>query len=147
MSAAPQTPRPDTAPRCQVSVIIKAFNEEKNICAAIETSLAAVAEIGGEVILADSHSTDRTAELASEYPIRVVQLLHPRERCCGVGPQLGYQHARGEYLYILDGDMKMLPGFLPEALSFLAQHPEVAGVGGRLVERTNESMEYRERGL
>ena len=147
MSAAPQTPRSDTAPRCRVSVIIKAFNEEKNICAAIETSLAAVAEIGGEVILADSHSTDRTAELASEYPIRVVQLLHPRERCCGVGPQLGYQHARGEYLYILDGDMKMLPGFLPEALSFLAQHPEAAGVGGRLVELNNESMEYRERGL
>ncbi|HMA09708.1 MAG TPA: glycosyltransferase, partial [Ramlibacter sp.] len=108
-----QAPRRDDAPRCGVSVIIKAFNEEKNICAAIESSLAAVAEIGGEVILADSHSTDHTVELASGYPIRVVQLLHPRERCCGVGPQLGYQHARGEYLYILDGDMKMLPGFLP----------------------------------
>ena len=147
MSAVQQNPGPDGAPRCRISVIIKAFNEEKNICAAIESSLAAVAEMGGEVILADSHSTDHTVELASEYPIRVVQLLHPRERCCGVGPHLGYQHARGEYLYILDGDMKMLPDFLPAALSFLAQHPEAAGVGGRLVELNNESMEYRERGL
>jgi glycosyltransferase involved in cell wall biosynthesis len=132
---------------CRVSVIIKALNEEKNICAAIESSLAAVREVGGEVILADSYSTDRTVELASRYPIRVVQLLHPHERCCGAGPQLGYQHASGDYLYLLDGDMQMVPGFLPKALAFLAQHPEAAGVSGRMVELNTESIEYRERGL
>ena len=147
MSATPQTDQRQPAARCRVSVVIKALNEEKNICAAIESSLAAVAEVGGEVILADSHSTDRTVELASAYPIRVVQLLHREERCCGAGPQLGYQHALGEYVYILDGDMKMVPGFLQQALFFLAQHPEVAGVGGRVVELNTEHMEYRERAL
>ena len=74
---------------CTVSIVIKALNEEKNICAAIESALAAVADVGGEVILADSCSTDRTVELASRYPIRVVQLANPSERCCGIGPQLG----------------------------------------------------------
>ena len=133
--------------RCRVSVVIKALNEEANICAVIESCLAAVAEVGGEVILADSHSTDRTVELASRYPIRIVQLANPDERCCGVGPQLGYQHSFGEYVYIIDGDMRMVRGFLPQALMFLAQHPEVAGIGGRVVELNNESMEYRERGL
>lgn len=132
---------------CRVSIVIKALNEERNICAAIETSLAAVARVGGEVVLADSHSTDRTVELASQYPIRVVQLSNPTERCCGIGPQLGFQHARGEYIYILDGDMRMVDGFLEQALSFLAQHPEVGGVGGRLVELNTQSLEYRERGL
>lgn len=135
------------AARCNVSVIIKAYNEEKNICAAIESSLAAVAEVGGEVILADSLSTDCTVELASQYPVRVVQLVNAHERCCGVGPQLGYQHSRGEYVYLLDGDMQMVPGFLEDALSFLAQHPEAGGVGGRVVELNTESLEYRERGL
>ncbi|HWI82328.1 glycosyltransferase family 2 protein [Ramlibacter sp.] len=144
MSAHPNSPRSD---RCPVSIIIKAFNEEKNICAAIESSLAAVAEVGGEVILADSNSTDRTVELASRYPIRIVQLVHAHERCCGAGPQLGYQHSRGEYVYILDGDMQMVRGFLPQALVFLAQHPEAGGVGGRLVELNEESLEYRERAL
>ncbi|HSI54013.1 MAG: glycosyltransferase family 2 protein [Ramlibacter sp.] len=132
---------------CRVSVVIKALNEEANICAAIESALDAVADVGGEVILADSHSTDRTVELAARYPIRIVQLAHAQDRCCGVGPQLGYQHSGGEYIYILDGDMKMLRGFLPQALVFLAQHPEVAGVAGRLIELNNESLEYRERGL
>lgn len=135
------------SPPCRVSVVIKALNEEDNICAAIESCLQAVAEVGGEVILADSHSTDRTVELASRYPIRIVQLANAAERCCGVGPQLGYQHSCGEYIYIMDGDMRMLRGFLPQALMFLAQHPEVAGVAGRVVELNNDSLEYRERGL
>lgn len=134
-------------PRCAVSIVIKALNEERNICAAIETSLAAVARVGGEVVLADSHSSDRTVELASHYPIRVVQLRNPQERCCGIGPQLGFQHARGEYIFILDGDMRMVDGFLERALAFLAQHPEVGGVGGKLVELNTHSLEYRERGL
>ncbi|MGZ5269766.1 MAG: glycosyltransferase, partial [Ramlibacter sp.] len=56
-----------------------------------------------------------------------------------------YQHSQGEYVYIMDGDMKMVPGFLEQALTFLAQHPEIAGVGGRVVELNNESLEYRER--
>jgi glycosyltransferase involved in cell wall biosynthesis len=147
MNAIPDPFPADCGDRCKVSVIIKALNEEKNICAAIESSLAAVREVGGEVILADSHSSDRTVELASRYPIRVVQLLDPKERSCGAGPQLGYQHACGDYLYLLDGDMQMVPGFLSKALAFLAQHPEAAGVGGRLVELNTESLEYRERGL
>lgn len=138
---------PEPGHACRVSVIIKAFNEERNIRAAIESSLAAVAEVGGEVILADSRSTDRTVEFAARYPIRIVQLLHAGQRCCGAGPQLGYQQARGEYVYILDGDMRLAAGFLPQALRFLVQHPQVAGVGGRLVELNQESLEYRERAL
>ena len=137
----------DPEEHCTVSIVIKALNEEKNICAAIESCLVALEEVGGEVVLADSCLTDRTVELASRYPVRVVQLAHPEERCCGIGPQLGWQHARGEYVYILDGDMCMVTGFLEEALTFLAQHPEVGGVGGRLVELNTESLEYRERAL
>lgn len=135
------------AAACRVTIVIKAYNEEANIRAAIESSLAALAEVGGEVVLADSYSTDRTVELASAYPIRIVQLAHARERCCGAGPQLGYQHSRGEYVYLMDGDMRMLPDFLAPALAFLARHPEAAGVGGRLVELNQVSLEYRERAL
>lgn len=131
---------------CRVSIIIKALNEEPNIGAAIESCLAALADVGGEVILADSASTDGTVQVASRYPVRIVQLASAADRSCGAGPQLGWQHSHGEYVYIMDGDMKMVPGFLEHALSFLAQHPEIAGVAGRVVELNTESLEYRERG-
>jgi GT2 family glycosyltransferase len=130
---------------CRVSVVIKALNEEHNVAAAIESALRAIEHVGGEVVLADSASTDATVKVASRYPVRVVQLARPADRCCGAGPQLGYQHSRGEYVYIMDGDMQMVPGFLEQALTFLAQHPEIAGVAGRVVELNNESLEYRER--
>ena len=135
---------------CRVSIIIKALNEENRIVAAVESALAAVRTVGGEVVLADSCSSDNTVTLASSYPIRIVQLACAEQRCCGVGPQLGYQHCAGEYVYILDGDMEILPGFLQEALAFMEAHPDVAGVGGRVVETNTTSLEYIgrvERGL
>ena len=131
---------------CRVSVVIKALNEEQRIRATIESALRAVSAVGGEVILADSCSTDRTVELACTYPIRIVQLANPSERCCGVGPQLGYQHSHGDFIYILDGDMQMQEGFLEKALAFLEAHEDVAGVGGRVVEQNTESLEYMARG-
>ena len=143
-------PRERAEATCRVSIIIKALNEEKRVAAAVKSALAAVETVGGEVVLADSCSTDRTIALASGFPIRIVQLAHADERCCGVGPQLGFQHSMGEFIYILDGDMEMLPGFLSEAVAFMQAHPEVAGVGGRIVEMNTSSLEYLarvERGL
>lgn len=133
--------------KCRVSVIIKAYNEERRIEQALRSSLAAVAEVGGEVILADGHSTDRTVEIASALPVRIVRLLDGRERSCGIGPQLGFQHSSGDYVYVMDADMQLRPGFLREALAFLEAHPQVAGVGGRIVEMNLHALEYRERAL
>lgn len=142
----PAQPALPAVQACRVSVIIKALNEEARIESTVESALRAVATVGGEVILADSCSSDRTVELATAYPIRIVQLVNPEERCCGAGPQLGYQHSRGDFVYILDGDMQMREGFLEQALAFLDAHADVAGVGGRVVEQNTESLEYMARG-
>lgn len=134
---------------CAVSVVIKTLNEERNIAGAIESALAALAVLdnpGGEVIVADSASSDRSIEIATGYPITVVQLANPHERCCGIGPQLGYQFASGSFIYILDGDMQLRADFLREALAFLQAHPQAAGVAGRVVEHNLNSLEYRARG-
>ncbi len=132
--------QPDRA--CSVSVVIKVLNEEQRIAQTLECALRAVQAVGGEVVLADSCSTDRTLEIASAYPIRIVQLAHADERSCGIGAQLGFQHARGEFIYILDGDMQMNEQFLPQALSFLRAHPQIAGVGGRIIEKNLDSLEF-----
>jgi len=127
---------------CTVSVVIKALNEERNISAAIRSALDGVSKVGGEVVLADSCSSDQTIALAMTFPIRIVQLLNPDERCCGIGPQLGYQHSLGEFVYIMDGDMQLIDGFLEHAVAILKARPELAGVGGKLVELNAESLEY-----
>jgi glycosyltransferase involved in cell wall biosynthesis len=129
----------------RVSVVIKALNEERHIRAAIESAIAAVMRVGGEVILADSGSSDRTVEIAREYPITVVQLRHPRERRCGVGPQLGFQRARGEFVYILDGDMELDAGFLPQALAAMDADSRLGGIAGAVEEESEASYQFRGR--
>ena len=73
-----------------VSVIIKALNEQANVANAIESALRAVASVGGEVILADALSDDRTVQIARRYPITIAQLVRAADRGCGSGPQLGF---------------------------------------------------------
>lgn len=129
----------------KVSVIIKALNEEKRIGEAIRTAIEAADRVGGEVILADSVSTDRTIEIARQYPIRIVQLENAEERRCGAGPQLGYQIARGEFIYILDGDMELDPDFLPAAIAEMERNERLAGVGGIVEEVSDASYQFRGR--
>ncbi len=129
----------------RVSIIIKTLNEEKNIRRAIESSLDAVAARGGEVVIADSASTDRTIEIAKQFPVTIVQIKNPDERCCGIGPQLGYQYTRGDYVYILDGDMELKAPFLQRAIEILDSEPDVAGVGGYIHEMRVENLEVQGR--
>ncbi|BCO28156.1 hypothetical protein MIZ03_3053 [Rhodoferax lithotrophicus] len=131
--------------RVKVSIVIKAFNEEAKIGSTIVSAIHAISFVGGEVILADSYSTDRTVSIASKYPIKITQLTNPDERCCGIGGQLGYQAAFGEFIWIVDGDMVLSAEFLAAALRTLENEPQLAGVGGRVIEKNLDSLEFRAR--
>jgi glycosyltransferase involved in cell wall biosynthesis len=127
----------------RISIVIKAFNEEAYVAGAIRSALRALKGFPGEVILADSASTDRTVAIASEFPIVVVQLADPRLRRCGVGPQLGFQYASGDYVYILDGDMQLERGFLERAVEVMEADPSLAGVGGLVDQLSTASYQFR----
>jgi hypothetical protein len=129
----------------RVSVVIKSLNAERHIRASIESAVAAVMRVGGEVIVADSGSSDRTVEIAREYPVTVVQLKHAHECRCGVGAQLGFQKARGEFVYILDGNMELDQGFLPEALTAMEADSRLAGVAGLVDEQGEVTCQFRAR--
>lgn len=127
-----------------VTIAIKAYNEERQIASAIESALAALDEVGGgEVVLADSASLDRTREIAVGYPVRVLTLADPDRRSCGAGAQLAYQSVKTPYFYLMDGDMQLCPGFLGKALAWLEANESYAGVGGRVLEQVLDNPEFR----
>lgn len=131
--------------RVTVSVIIKTLNEESKIAATIESALAALEAVGGEVIVADSGSRDRTVEIASAYPVVIAQIEPPARPSCGLGPQLGYQYSRHAFLCLIDGDMLLDPDFLPAALAFMAENPSLAGVTGHVEEMEIANLEFTRR--
>ena len=97
------------------------------------------------MILADSLSTDRTVEIASNYPIKIVQLVNESDRSCGIGAELGMVAATGEFIYILDADMVFIKGFLLQALKMLENDLNLAGVAGMVQEQNKNSIEFKER--
>src|ERR1700739_4168664 len=113
---------PDDKPP-SVSIIIKAYNEERHIATAIESALAALARIDGEVILADGASTDRTIAIAKRYPIKIVRLDDAADRSCGAGAQLGFQYSSGEFVLLIDGDMRLHDRFVTSGICFLKDNP------------------------
>jgi glycosyltransferase involved in cell wall biosynthesis len=133
------------ASRPEISIIIKALNEERHIAGAIESALAALNGMDGEIILADGASTDRTVEIARQYPIRIVRLNRIEDRSCGAGSQLGYQYSRGRYVCHIDGDMCLHEGYLHAAIRFLEDHSAVAGVGGINIDCDVSNLEFAQR--
>ena len=83
--------------------------------------------------------------MRSVIPVGVLQLKNPTERRCGIGPQLGYQRALGEFVYILDGDMELDRSFLPAALAAMDADPKLGGVGGLVEEASDASYQFRGR--
>lgn len=72
-----------------------------------------------------------------------MQLANASEKSCGAGAQLAFQHARGEYFYLLDGDMVLDPDFLPKAIARMEDKPALAGVGGLVTEKNTESLGFK----
>lgn len=91
---------PDTG---AISVVINTLNEEANIGACIDS----VADLAAEIVVCDMHSDDRTAEIARQKGARVV--LHPRAGFVEPARRFAIEHARHEWILVLDADERMTP--------------------------------------
>lgn len=92
------------------SIYILTYNEEVDIAACIESAL-----LSDDVIVVDSCSTDRTVEIASRYPVRIVQHAfesHGRQRTWML-QNIPTSH---EWVYILEADERMTPKLFAECL-------------------------------
>ncbi|WP_406857172.1 glycosyltransferase [Alsobacter sp. KACC 23698] len=126
-----------------LSIGIKALNEQRRIANSIASALQVANKFSGEVILADCASTDQTVQIASSYPIRIVRMAAPEERSCGAGAQLAYQESKGQFFYLMDGDMVLNSDAAERFMEFLNKNPEYAGVGGRTKELVLTTHEFR----
>ena len=128
-----------------ITVSIKTLNEAQGIEKTIDSVRQQISRYPHQIIVADSLSTDNTRELALAKDATVVCLDDARDRCCGVGHQLGWLHSEGDYLLLLDGDMELEPGFLDTAVAFLQNNPEYAGVAGSVEMDDAANYEFKSR--
>ncbi|MCD6120958.1 MAG: glycosyltransferase, partial [Spirochaetales bacterium] len=89
-----------------ISIVIPAYNEEHFLPRLLE-SIEEQEFRDYEVIVADNHSKDRTAEIAQQYGVRIVEGGLP-----AVARNRGAEVSKGEYLLFLDADTVLPDGFL-----------------------------------
>ncbi|HWD94690.1 MAG TPA: glycosyltransferase [Verrucomicrobiae bacterium] len=103
-----------------LSVCFIARNEEKNISRA----LASVRGVAGEIIVADTGSTDRTVELAKEAGATVCHF--PWCDDFSAARNFAISHARGDWILWLDADEELLPESADELRSSLERTDALA---------------------
>lgn len=113
--------------RTFVSVVIPAYNSEKVISRVIEALLhQSYPKNKYEIIVVDDGSTDRTAEVASRFPIRVLRLKH-------AGPanarNTGAKKAKGDILLFTDADCVPDKNWI-KAMIEPFKDPEIVAVSG-----------------
>lgn len=120
-----------------LSVVVPTYNEADRIEACLDSVFdacrAADAVESFEVVLVDSNSTDRTVELAREFPITVLEIPDDDLTTPGAGRYVGTRYVDGESILFVDGDMVLEDGWLPQALEYVADDG-AAAVDGYLNE-------------
>ena len=117
-------PHPDLQSREPVvSVIVPARNEAGNMPAIIER----IPEMGSgtEIVFVEGHSRDNTYEaiqqVVASHPERRCQVMQQTGKGKGDAVRLGFEHATGDVLMILDADMTVPPEDLPRFYAALRQ--------------------------
>jgi glycosyltransferase involved in cell wall biosynthesis len=134
MRSSPLNPIGDSLGQTTVDIVIIGRNEGAILAKAVRSCLQAGEEMGRlgyprpKVIYVDSQSTDDSLKIARDLGAECY--LVEGKPNPAAGRHMGFAHCTGKYVFFVDGDMEVYPGWLPQGIEYLEQHPELAGVAG-----------------
>lgn len=93
-----------------ISIIIPAFNEEKNIAATIKSALGIdYPRNKMEIIVVDDGSNDKTYQIAKKFVSKIVKVYTKKNGGKGTALNLGLKKAKGEFIFTMDADSLVTP--------------------------------------
>ncbi len=120
----------------KTSIIIPTKNGADNIGECLESVFQQDYEEGFEVLIIDSGSTDDTLKIAKEFSVRLIQ-IKPEEFHHSITRNYGVELVQGEYVIFLSQDATPRNSFWLRKITDNFKDPEVVGVSGRQVPRTD----------
>lgn len=113
-----------------ISVIVPAYNSERNISEAISSILKQTYQ-DFEIIIIDDGSTDNTKPKVFDYIDKnpgKIRYFYQQNKGPGYARNRGIEEARGEYIAFLDADDTLIEESLSERADFLDENPNVSAV-------------------
>ncbi len=115
-----------------VSIIVPVYNKLDYTLRCLRSIHKYSPRVFFEVIVADDHSTDETAELLGRVDgLRLVS--HAENQGFLKNCNSAAEKARGRYFYLLNNDAEVLPGFLDELVTTFEHMPRAGLVGSKLL--------------
>ncbi len=128
-------------PDPKISFVIIGRNEAAHLAACLQAVLQVQHPADRkEIIYVDNNSTDESLAIARRFPIHVIALKQ-QSATPGLARNAGLAAATGSFVQFIDGDMVLLPQWIPTALPSFETR-QVAAVVGRLQEQHPRSSLY-----
>lgn len=114
-----------------ISIIIPAKNEAASITRCLESiNNCKENSLIKEIIVVDCCSEDKTVEIASRYPVKILQLKPDWPHSPAAARYIGSLFSHGELIFFIDSDMIIDPEFLQKAIEIMESDRRIAGLSG-----------------
>lgn len=115
-----------------VSIVVPLYNEEENIISLYTALRSAMDKSGGdyEIIFVDDGSTDNTLQMLKQLAQgneKVKPLSFRRNFGQTAAFAAGFDHAKGDVIVTIDGDMQNDPADIPRLVSLIGEYDVVSG--------------------
>lgn len=128
-----------------ISFVIIGRNEERNIKRCVDGIYKGIAAAGigtYEIIYVDSKSTDKSIEVAAQFP--EVRIFSVTGGCnAAVGRNIGAKQATGRVIFFIDADMEIYPEFLTDVWDREAGNIKSDIIGGQYLDIVDGKSEKR----
>ena len=116
-----------------LSIIIVTYNSSLFIEECLRSITKQMQEVRHELIIVDNASTDETCGMIQRGFPDALLIQSPSNAGFARANNLGLRKARGDFVLLMNPDTLWKSGEVRKALQLLRDHPEIGGLGCRLV--------------
>ena len=131
----------------QLSVIILNYNVRYFLEQSIKSVQAALKSVEGEIIVVDNNSQDDSAAMMQAVFPEVLYLPNKENLGFPKGNNIGVQHAKGQYICILNPDTVVAEDTFEKVLALYTTNPRLGVVGCRLIDGKGGFLPESKRGI
>lgn len=113
--------------KIKLSIIIPAYNEETQLPACLKSLSKQKIDVAYEIIVVDNNSTDKTAEIAKKYGVRIIK--ETKRGVCSAR-QTGTLKAKGDIVISSDADCLFPNDWLKNIYQTFKENPQAVAVTG-----------------